>query len=252
MKPIKIIQFLLLLLLCSCSSLQHQNKINMKKIDISKLETLATNKQARSVGNQQVSFDASGQGGFSISEKTKDSDITTIVSKRNFKTVEVTKDIKHLKENTTESYTYSPEGLLETYIKYKNTYKFEDNEIGEIQVGNYVEVLEKYDANGFEVIHRNYNDFFKVSLQDIIQIARDNHYKKVGIFRIYLDDNFPMIPALGLTMDGISKERPYWVISFQDLTSKTGGSNLVFRIFDGISGEFVKEQKMTIFTGMDH
>lgn len=224
----------------------------MKKIDISKLEKLAKKNQDKSGENQQISFEASGQGGFYVYEKTKDSNITTIVSKRNFKTIEVSKEVKNLKENTTESYIYSAEGPLQTYIKYKTAYKLEDNEIGEIQIGNHVEVLEKYDDNGSIKFQRTYNDFFKVSLQDILKIANENHYTNVGIFKIYLDDNFTSIPAFGVTMDDIFKEKPYWVVSFTDLNFKTNGTHLISRIYDGVSGEFIKEKEMIIVTGMDH
>lgn len=224
----------------------------MKKIDISKLEKLAKKNQERPVENMQVSFEGTGQGGFYISEKTEDSAILTIVGKRNFKTVDVIKEIKNLKENTTESYIYSPKGLLETYKKIKNSTKLKDAEIGEIHVQNYVELLEKYDDKGILKFRRNYDEYFKINLKDIIKIAKDSNYKNVGIFKIFLDENFAEISTFGITTESISTERPYWVISFQDVAVQNGGTNLVFRVFDGISGEFIKEQKTTIFTGMDH
>ena len=224
----------------------------MKKIDISKLEKLAKKNQDRSGEDQQITFEASGQGGFYVYEKTEDSNITTIVSKRNFKTVEVTRNIKNHKNNTSEYYAYSPEGTLKIYSKSKNSYKIEDNDIGEIQISNYVEVLEKYDEDGSVKFRRDYNDFYKITVQDIIRIARDNRYKNVDILKIYLDDNFASIPAFGVTMDDISKEKPYWIVSFTDLNLKTNGTHIISRIYDGVSGEFIKEKEMTIVTGMDH
>ncbi|WBV58190.1 hypothetical protein PFY10_07000 [Chryseobacterium daecheongense] len=215
----------------------------MKKIDIAKLEDLSKKYKDKQEGKQKIVFEASGQGSFYIYEKTKDAEITTSVSKKDFKVVAVTKSIKKLKENITEFYTYSSEGFLQRYIESQNTTKIQDPEIGEIVVERYVLEIEKFDENGLIKVHKNYNTFFKTNLQDIIAIAKKNNNTHISVYKLYLDDDLSAVPILGLTKDDFAREKPFWIIQYKESIDNDA---FVFRIYDGVSGAFIIEKNSRI------
>ncbi|WBV58188.1 hypothetical protein PFY10_06990 [Chryseobacterium daecheongense] len=217
----------------------------MKKIDITKLENLSKQYKSTSKEDQHVTFEASRQGGFYVYEKTENADITTSVSKKDSEIIEITKTIKNSKDNTTELYTYLPDGTLQMYLKSQNSTTIQNNKIGEVFVDRYVEVIEKFDTNNLAEVRTNYNAFFEISLQEIITTAEKNSYRDISVYRLYLDDDLLTIPVLGLTLENFLREKPYWIIGFRESTTT---NTFILRIYDGISGDFIAEQTPTIFS----
>lgn len=175
MKSLLII--LVVILFSNCSCLSHKNMDDIKKIDVAKLEGLSNKYKDKSEKNLEVAFEASGEGGYYIYETTKNNTTTTSVSKKDFKIIEISKSINKLKDNTTEVFTYSADGILKKYIKSHNPTKIEGTSIGEIRIDHYVETIEKFNNIGSIESRKNYNEIFRISLQDIITIAKENHYK---------------------------------------------------------------------------
>lgn len=51
------------------------------------------------------------------------------------------------------------------------------------------------------------------------------------------------IPALGLELDDLVLGKPYWIIMCRESLEP---DNFIFRVYDGVSGSFIKEKKSKI------
>ncbi|MCS3533047.1 hypothetical protein [Chryseobacterium sp. JUb7] len=218
----------------------------MKKINVTELENLSIASVDEILDNRKIIPEASGEGSFYIYE-TKDNTISTIfVSKKDFKIVGITENITNIRENTNDFYTYNSEGLLQKYVKSQNTETIHVSESDEIAVQRYVKIIEKFNQ-GELYESKNYDECFKIDIQSIINVIKENSYQNGSIYRIYLDDDLTGIPVIGLTPQDFELKKSYWVLKFRE---SLNSNEFIFRIYDGVHGDFLKQKSSKIFNNL--
>lgn len=245
------------ILLASCSkSLIHQytkNEIIMEKINIKQLKDWSNKKNIDKLKkNQEIRYEATGEGGFSLIEQENDIVTTIRVSKKDNLIIGISKQIDDRKNLTQENINYHLNGMIKRRLKRNKPQKINNAILGEISIDYLNDKVESFDENGKLIYKVDFNEIFLYPLKDLLNdLEAKSFNSEMHINRIYIDDFFTVIPLFAINLDDIEKKHPYWGVSY--IIPDTSGFKLnINLLFDGVTGKFVKEKQIRIGTAMDH
>lgn len=258
MIKIKYILFAVILLTSCSKSLIYQytkNEIVMEKINIKQLEDWSNKKNIDKLkNNQEISYEATGEGGFYLIEQENDIVTRISVSKKDNSIIGISKQVDDRKNLTQENINYYLNGMIKRRLKRYKPKKINNDILGEISIDYLNDRVQSFDENGKLIYEVDFNEIFLYPLEDLLNNLETKGFNSdihININRIYIDDFFTVIPLFAINLDDIEKKHPYWGVSY--IVPDTSGFKLnINLLFDGITGNFVKEKQIKLGTAIDH
>lgn len=257
MKEIKYILFVVILLGGCSKSLIHQytkNEIVMEKINIKHLEDWSNKKNIDKLkNNQEIRYEATGEGGFLLIEQENDIVTTISVSKKDNSIIGIRKHVDDRKNLTEENINYYLNGMLKDRIKRYKPKNIQDSVLGDIRVGYLNDKIEVYDDKGSLLKKLDFNEIYSFKLNDLLdKLYEDNKIKKPYITMIIPNEPVTISDIYFNMMineyEDINRELPYWGVIYS--VSETRKDNCL--LFNGKTGELVKEKQYKLGTAIDH
>ncbi len=226
---------------------QTQNDIPIEKININILKDWSNKKNLDKLkDNQEIRYEASGEGGFSLIEQENDIVTRIGVSKRDNTIIDISKQVDDRKNLTLENTNYHLNGMLKQRIKRYKPKKINNAILGEISIDYFIDQVHSFDKNGKLIDIIDFNEIFLYPIEDLLEELETKDFNsEIQIKRIYIDDLFPRTGLFAIKPDDIEKKHPYWGVSY--IISDTLGFKLNTNLlFDGVTGKFVKEKQIKI------
>lgn len=226
----------------------------MEKINVKQLEKWSTKIDLDKINdNQEIRYEATGKGGFSLINQENEIVTFINVSKNENQIVNIQKQVKDNKNLTVENSTYYLNGILKNRVRLNAPKVIQDTILGEIEVSSFVNKIEMFNENGTLQKELDFNEIYTYKLDSLLIYLRESYkIKNPNIIMLYPSEPIierdlffnKMIEAEA----DIIKELPYWGVIY----SLSDPNEYNCLLFNGKTGELVKEERYKIGTAMDH
>lgn len=226
----------------------------MEKINVKQLEKWSTKTDLDKINyNQEIRFEATDKGGFSLINQENEIVTFINVSKNENQIVNIQKQIKDNKNLTVENSTYYLNGILKNRVRLNASKVIQDTILGEIKVSSFVNKIEMFNENGTLQKRIDFNKIYTYNLNNLISHLQKNYnVKNPNIIMVYPSESLIFNDIIFNKMieeeRDLKRDLPYWGIIYK--TSDSNEYNCL--LFNGKTGELVKEERYKIGTTIDH